>query len=83
MSCSVCIEEVQDSDEIKPSNCKEFLYFSCTSLKECAFRKLATAIRNKFAWFNRKTNTIITPRYKKYKNENHLAGSNDSLTILT
>lgn len=43
--CSICNDEIFDSDEIKCSKCKMYLHFICAGQREANFRKMSQKVK--------------------------------------
>jgi len=81
MLCLLCNDEIYQGDELKCTACKEFLHFSCASLREASFRKMGKATKDNWCCVNCKSATVCNTALNK--NVNSSDESNEPLTCLT
>lgn len=82
MLCSVCNEDIFESDDIRCAKCKEYLHFSCASMREATFRKLNKQTKEKWSCAKCKT-TIMVSNTDNTRDDDSFVGSNDKLSDLT
>lgn len=83
MLCAVCNKDIIDGDDLQCMKCKEYLHFSCASMREANFQKMNKLNKDKWSCVKCRTTTAAVCNTSITQDDNTFVGSNEKLLGLT